>query len=86
MTRTEKILVFSYYGVAAAAAANYLRVRRTERAKRKQILIKLDQDLAAIKLAEKRMLHRIESGEYDNSLKYLFTDTQFEIIAAHYEK
>lgn len=39
----------------------------------------------AYKLAENRMIERIESGEYDHSLAKLNTDLDFEVIRALYE-
>lgn len=78
MTLTQKLIAVSYSATFAFVLADWVHIRRTERAKQAK-------EEAAAALVEKRMMDRINQGEYDRSLRYLFTDIEFEIIASHYE-
>ena len=83
---------FKFVGPAVAAAIvgvsfnDYLKVRRTERAKREEIKAHTAREIHAIRVGSDRLIERIENGNYEvRGVSALLNDFQFEIIAAHYE-
>jgi hypothetical protein len=62
-----------------AVTANYVKVIKTERARRKKIDEDLQLDLTAIRLAGERMQAKVRAGDYDGQLYRMFDDMSNEI-------
>lgn len=87
MNKNEKAYIAVTAVVVGVTAVRYLKVRKTERAKRAKIEADLQRDLAAISIAGVRILERIHAGEYrDKYLHDVEKDFEFEIIAVHLEQ
>ena len=70
-------------GLSAVATKNYLDVRRRERAKREQIKIDLEKDLAAIRTASSIIREKIQHGDYSGKYWHdIELDYKFYMIAS----
>ena len=77
---TEAVVAATAVGaVVVVAAFNYVKVLRTERAKRREIDKNLQLDVKAIHLAGDRMTAKLDAGDYDGCLYQFFDDFNTEI-------
>lgn len=73
--------------VSVPAIKNALHTRRVERAKREQIELNLQKDLAALRLASDKVHENIQNGVYRNCVGFgiteLMNDFEFYRMTSH---
>ena len=86
--KNQAALMIGFSALVGMTAVDYIETVKTERARRKQIKLDMEKNIAEILYARDKTLEKINSGAYDKSMNVetIFSDFEFYRLAHRFEE